>query len=174
MCLGDRDESPPPCFSVLSCRRPSGAKEDRRPAAQHGPPHDGLLEEEGLGECVPGTALGLDHDLGCSAGGLGAALPPPPARPSNASSLTGVRGGGITASALLSPPPMRQHSGVHVTPRRSVHAAADATTAAAAAAAAQQQHLVNFLGSPSFERMGGGALLLWIMWGADCDALPRA
>lgn len=107
-------------------------------------------EEEGAG-----LGEGRDPLLGFGLGSYpNGPLPDPPARPSNASSLTGVNAeaaaaGGSTAAAFLSPPPVarvpgsssrwRESTGAMVTPRRP----------------AAQQNLMNLLGSPSFDRMAG-------------------
>jgi hypothetical protein len=92
---------------------------------------------------------------------------PPPARPSNASSLTACNAervpAGSTAAAFLSPPPVarvpgsssrwRESTGAMVTPRRPT----------------AQQNLMNLLASPSFDRMAGGCL----GWGfAACCVAP--
>jgi hypothetical protein len=79
-------------------------------------------------------------------------LPEPPARPSNASSLTGLHGGveaaaaaaaDSTAAVFMSPPPVMRTGGRSsrqmVTPRRP----------------APQQNLANMLCSPSFDRVTG-------------------
>lgn len=91
----------------------------------------------------------LDNDASIlgfgAAGGRNQALPHP-ARPSNASCLTAA--GSTAAAAFLSPPPVprvpgssgRWHGGM-ITPRRPT----------------AQQNLMNLLGSPSFDRMPGGA-----------------
>jgi hypothetical protein len=114
---------------------------------------DAGVEEEA--DDADDAAAAQDPILGFGLGSSGypGPLPDPPARPSNASSLTAcnAEGGaaGSTAAAFLSPPPVtrvpgsssrwRESTGAMMTPRRPT----------------AQQNLMNLLASPSFDRMAG-------------------
>ncbi|WIA09263.1 hypothetical protein OEZ85_008671 [Tetradesmus obliquus] len=113
----------------------------------------GVEEEEEDDEAAAGEDPILGFGLGSSS--YPGPLPDPPARPSNASSLTACNADGAaagsTAAAFLSPPPVarvpgsssrwRESTGAMVTPRRPT----------------AQQNLMNLLASPSFDRMAGYA-----------------
>lgn len=113
----------------------------------------GVEEEEEDDEAAAGEDPILGFGLGSSS--YPGPLPDPPARPSNASSLTACNADGAaagsTAAAFLSPPPVarvpgsssrwRESTGAMVTPRRPT----------------VQQNLMNLLASPSFDRMAGYA-----------------
>jgi hypothetical protein len=132
-------------------------RSDHAAAAEYNDAEDDSYMDAGVGDDTDDdedAAASEDPILGFGlSSSYNGPLPDPPARPSNASSLTALHADGVaagsTAAAFLSPPPVarvpgsssrwRESTGAMVTPRRPT----------------AQQNLMNMLASPSFDRMAG-------------------